>query len=194
MIDQQGCPVVSPPLDDSATMADGNVFIGRVQAEHLIERGHDRLVYAYLADRRDDPFGRVRAQAAGEVCAARGLAAPARIDVPLDPQGARAALAGLLARGGGPVGIACSNDEVALALTFAAIGLGVAVPEEVAAVGVGGGQVGQLVTPRLTSVAFDLRASLAPIRAAIAHACTATGEPLALPSGDAFSVLQGQTT
>ena len=45
--------------------------------------------------------------------------------------GARAALAPLLAGDDGPIAFACSNDEVALAVTFAALGLGAAVPGDV---------------------------------------------------------------
>jgi DNA-binding LacI/PurR family transcriptional regulator len=192
MIEQQGCPIVSPRLD-SPTVPDGNVFIGRVQAEHLIERGYDHLAYAFLADRRDDPFGRVRAEVVAEVCAARGLPAPGRVDVPLDPGGAQAALAPLLASAESPIGLVCSNDEVALAVTFAALGLGVAVPGDVAAIGVGGGAVGQLVVPRLTTVTFDVYATLAPIRSAIALTTGASAEP-PVASGEPFSVLQGATT
>ena len=194
LLQRQGCSIISPRLDVSMTQPDGNVFIGRVQAEHLVSRGYVRLAYAFLADRRDDPYGRVRAEAVAEICAARGLAVPANVDVPLDPDGAQAALAPLLTRDGGPIAVACSNDEVALAVTFAALGLGAAVPRDVAAIGVGAGDVGQLVVPRLTTVTFDLHASLAPIRAAIAQTYSPTADTPEPPSAAAFSVLPGQTT
>jgi DNA-binding LacI/PurR family transcriptional regulator len=194
LLQRQGCPIISPRLDVPVAQPDGNVFIGRVQAEHLVSRGYGRLAYAFLADRRDDPYGRVRAEAVAEVCAARGLAVPAKVDVPLDPDGAQAALAPLLGGDGGPIALACSNDEVALAVTFAALGLGAAVPGDVAAIGVGAGDVGQLVVPRLTTVTFDLHASLTPIRAAIAQAYSTTADAPEAPSEAAFSVLQGQTT
>jgi DNA-binding LacI/PurR family transcriptional regulator len=191
-LERQGCPIISPRLDVPETTPDGNVFIARAQAEHLIARGYVRLAYAFLADRRDDAYGRIRAVEVAEICVARGLAAPVNVDVPLDPEGARAALAPVSA--GGPVAFVCSNDEVALAVTFAALGLGAAVPGDVAAIGVGGNEVGQLVTPRLTTVAFDLRASMASIRSAIARTLSPTAAPLELPSAAAFFVVQGQTT
>jgi DNA-binding LacI/PurR family transcriptional regulator len=194
LLERQGIAIISPQLDLPESVPDGNVFIARMQAEHLIERGYERLAYAFLADRRDDPYGRIRAVEVAEICAARGLAAPVNVDVPLDPEGARAALVPVLARDDGPLAFVCSNDEVALAVTFAALGLGAAVPGDVAAIGVGGNEVGQLVTPRLTTVAFDLRASMAPIRGAIAHTLSGTADPPELPSAAAFFVVQGQTT
>jgi DNA-binding LacI/PurR family transcriptional regulator len=194
LLQRQGCPVISPPLNVPDTELDGNVVIGRVQVEHLVARGYVRFAYAFLADRRDDPYGRVRAQAAAEVCAARGLPAPAQVDIPLDSDGARRELAPLLARGDGPIGLICSNDEVAVAVTFAALGLGAAVPGDLAAIGVGGGAVGQLVVPRITTVIFDLHASLVPIKQAIAHSYGISETKSVLSVAQAFSVLQGQTT
>jgi DNA-binding LacI/PurR family transcriptional regulator len=192
-LESQGCPVIAPPTDLRGTEFDGNVVIGRVQAEHLIARGYVRLAYAFLADRREDPYGRIRAEAAAKVCTAQGLPAPTKVDVPLDSDGARSALEPLLNRAD-PIGLICSSDEVAIAVTFAALGLGVAVPGDVAVVGMGGTAVGQLVVPRISTVIFDLHASLAPIRAAIAHTYGGSGEEYERSSAQAFSVLQGRTS
>jgi DNA-binding LacI/PurR family transcriptional regulator len=193
LLKRQGCPVISPAMDPRNPELDGNGVIGRLQAEHLVERGCAHLAYAFLADRRDDAYGRIRAAAAAKFCAARGLPAPAKVDVPLDSEGARRVLARLLARGG-RIGLLCSSDEVAVAVTFAALGLGAAVPGDVAAIGVGGGAVGQLIVPRISTVIFDLHASLAPIRAAIAHSYGVPRDEPELSVAQAFSVLQGQTS
>jgi DNA-binding LacI/PurR family transcriptional regulator len=194
VLEEQGCPVLSPRPRNVHGVDEGNVAIARAQAEHLIERGYRTLAYACLDDRRDDPFGRMRATVVADVCAAAGLPAPATISVPLRAADAQTAVCELLRTRGRPVGIACSNDEVAVAVTFAALALRASVPADVGVVGVGGGSVGQLVEPRLSTITFDVRTSVSSIRQAIGQALG--GAP---PSGggdfdDTFSVLQGQTT
>lgn len=194
VLERQGCPVLSPRPRHSEGVDEGNLAIARAQAEHLIERGYEKLAYAFLVDHRDDPFGRMRCSVLADVCAEAGLAPPATISVPLDPVGAQSAVCELLRTRGRPVGIACSNDEVALAVSFAALALRAAVPADVGVVGVGGSSVGQLVTPRLSTVGFDVRATVASIRQAIAHALGSGAEPAEAVSRDIFTVRQGETT
>ncbi|RBY85870.1 LacI family DNA-binding transcriptional regulator [Blastococcus sp. TF02A-26] len=193
-LEEQGCPLLSPRPRNVRGVDEGNYAIARGQAEHLLERGYTTLAYAYLVDRRDDPFGRMRASVVAEVCADAGLAAPATISVPLDAAGAQTAVCELLRTRGAPVGIACSNDEVAVAVAFAALALRAAVPGDVGVVGVGGGSVGQLVTPRLSTVTFDVRTSVSSIRQAIGHALGGAEEPAGSVPEGTFTVLQGETT
>ncbi|WP_051683541.1 LacI family DNA-binding transcriptional regulator [Blastococcus sp. URHD0036] len=193
-LEEQGCPVLSPRPRNVHGVDEGNFAIARAQAEHLIERGFPELAYAYLDDRRDDPFGRMRATVVADVCAEAGLPEPARISVPLRAADAQTAVCDLLRTRGRPVGIACSNDEVAVAVTFAALALRAAVPGDVGVVGVGGGSVGQLVEPRLSTVTFDVRTSVSSIRQAIRQALGGSQEPAVNDFDDTFSVLQGATT
>jgi len=184
-----GCPAF--PRRD----VEYNTRIGRVQAAHLYERGYTRLAYAFLSDDRDDPFGAGRAAGVAEFCAARGLPEPALIHVPIEADGAAAALTGLLAASGRPVGIACYNDEVAVALLFAAARLGVAVPGDAAIMGAEGFSIGQVISPRLTTVVSDVAQILAHIRHSIAGAFGRSGAPAEVPTpADAYSVLPGETT
>jgi DNA-binding LacI/PurR family transcriptional regulator len=193
-LEEQGCPVLSPRPRNVRGVDEGNFAIARGQAEHLVARGYTTLAYACLVDRRDDPFGRMRSSVVADVCAEAGLPAPTTIDVPLEAAGAQTAVCELLRTRGAPVGIACSNDEVALAVTFAALALQVAVPGDVGVVGVGGSSVGQLVNPRLSTVTFDVRTSVSSIRQAIGHALGGAREPAgSLPDGT-FSILRGETT
>lgn len=194
LLERQGCPVLSPRGEYVEGVDQGNGAIARRQAEHLIERGYTSLAFALLVDRRDDPFGRMRATVLADVCADSGLAPPSVISVPLDPAGAQTAVCELLRTRGRPVGVACSNDEVALAVTFAAGALRATVPGDVGVVGVGGSSVGQLVTPRLSTVAFDVRTTVGSIRQAIAHRLGGAPEaPGPIPEGT-FAVLHGDTT
>ena len=194
VLEDQGCPVLSPRPRNVRGVDEGNVAIARAQAEHLVARGYPTLAYACLDDRRDDPFGRMRASVVADVCAEMGLPAPAVLSVPLNAADAQTAVCALLRTRGRPVGIACSNDEVAVAVTFAALALRASVPADVGVVGVGGGSVGQLVEPRLSTVTFDVRTSVSAIRQAIGHRLAGTRRPPGSVPDNTFSVLQGQTT
>jgi DNA-binding LacI/PurR family transcriptional regulator len=193
-LERQGCPVLSPRGEYVGGVDEGNRAIARGQAEHLLERGYTSLAFAFLVDHRDDPFGRMRASVLADVCAEVGLAPPSTISVPLDPAGAQTAVCELVRTRGRPVGVACSNDEVALAVSFAAIALRADVPRDVGVVGVGGSSVGQLVTPRLSTVAFDVRTTVTSIRQAIAHRLGGSAEVAGPIPPDTFSILRGDTT
>jgi DNA-binding LacI/PurR family transcriptional regulator len=185
-----GCPVIPQEAP-----ADANQWIGHLQARHLRSRGYMKIAYAFLLEPRDDPFGQGRAGAVAEFCAAEGLAPPTRIHVPLDTEGARRALERLLALRGRPVGIACYNDEVAIALVFAAKGLALAVPGDVAVVGVERTNVGQLVSPRLTTVAADVPAAVRHIRHALAQSYGSANAAPGVPTPEeAYAILIGETT
>ncbi|MBE1536877.1 LacI family DNA-binding transcriptional regulator [Actinomadura algeriensis] len=190
-ITESGCPVLPRRLPSAV-----NRWIGTLQVRHLHSRGHTEIAYAFLADARDDPYGRGRASAVAAFCEAEGLAPPSRVHVPIEPEGARRVLRELVQARGWPVGIACYNDKVALALVFAAKGLGLAVPADVAVVGVEGADIGQVVSPRLTTVASDVADSVRPFRAALASAYggRSAADDAAPPLDDAFFLLLGETT
>jgi DNA-binding LacI/PurR family transcriptional regulator len=189
-IERVGCPIFPREMP-----IDFNSQIGLLQAEHLFSRGHTEIAYAFLSDARFDPYGRRRAAAVDEFCAAAGLAPPTQIHVPLEAEGARLALEGLLELRGQPVAIACSSDTVALALVFAAGRLGCAVPDDVAVVGAEGTEIGQMVTPRLTTIAGEVAGGVRYYRQALVQAYgppTAMEQPAA--SDQVFRVVTGETT
>ncbi|KNH17416.1 hypothetical protein ACU18_10455 [Arthrobacter sp. ZBG10] len=131
-------------------------LVGRMQAQELLRLPRRRLLYAILADDRIGPFGIHRAEGVAEGAAAAGAPAPQVISVPIDLEGAIAALEPVLQQIDGPVGIACYNDEVAIGVLAVVRRLGLSVPERVAVVGVDRIDVGQLVSPRLTTIAINM--------------------------------------
>jgi DNA-binding LacI/PurR family transcriptional regulator len=185
-----GCPVLSQLVED-----DLNPYIGKLQAEHLIARGYREIAYAFLTDGRADTFSAERIAGVAAACAVAGLQSPGRIDVLLDADAAGCALQQLLDRHSGRIGIACYNDEVALALVYAAQRLGVAVPARVGLVGVDRTDVGQIVSPRLTTVSADVADSLSPMRTSIAqtYGATAAGVRASRPR-DIVQLLEGETS
>ncbi|MEV6162538.1 LacI family DNA-binding transcriptional regulator [Streptomyces sp. NPDC052052] len=176
--------------------ADPNVWIGLLQAEHLHSRGFRQLAYAFLSDARDDPYGQTRAASVADYCEAEGLPVPLRLHVPIEPEGAREAVRSLLERtDGGRLGIACHNDEVAIAVVFAAQRLGLELPRDAGVIGVEGGDLGQAMAPRLTTVLGDAAAAVHHVRFSLGRTYggpVPTGETP--PLDQVFRVLPGETT
>ncbi|MWB98407.1 LacI family DNA-binding transcriptional regulator [Agromyces seonyuensis] len=126
--------------------------IAKVQARHLIDRGHRRLAFAHLRDERQEFYGRAREEAFAAVCLAEGLPAPEVLSLDLGLPDAVEALRMLPARG---FGVACYNDEVAIALLAAAREIDWAVPDDLAIIGMDHLLLGQLTSPPLTTIEYD---------------------------------------
>jgi len=189
-IKEVGCPLV--PTEQRPQF---NSWIGRLQADHLHSRGYTEIAFAFLSDAREDLYGLGRVQGVAEFCAAEGLAPPAHIHVPVKSKASRLALERLIEERGRPVGIACYNDQVALALVFAAQHLGLAVPDEIAVIGMERSDVGQVVSPRLTTVAAEGRAAVRHFRHSLAETYGGARPDDETPTPDeAFTVVQGETT
>jgi DNA-binding LacI/PurR family transcriptional regulator len=138
--------------------------IGRMQADHLIERGYTRLAYAHLRDDRDDPFGRERAVGVRAACRDHGLAEPVILNLAVDLDEARRELSALPAPG---YGVACYNDDVAIALLAAAQQSGWTVPGDLALIGLDNTRMSRLVSPRLTTIDVDIRSGAVAMARAI---------------------------
>ncbi|MGA1838271.1 LacI family DNA-binding transcriptional regulator [Herbiconiux sp. 11R-BC] len=147
--------VTVPSRRPSALGDDVNHAFGRMMTEELLRGGPRRLAFAYLADQRLDPYGPERFRGMALAAAELGLPEPDRLDVPLEITAATAALERFVSAGL-PVGIGCYNDSVAIAVLAAGRMLGLSVPAELAVVGADATDIGRLVSPRITSVAFDL--------------------------------------
>lgn len=153
-LEDRGTIIVPSRSNQQVTVPDGG--IGRLQGEILLERGVSRMWFAALSDERYDPYGPGRFSALQVFCAEHGLPQPGELAVELTRESGLAAVQSVLAEGG-TAGIACYNDDVALALLAAAQKLGVAVPERLSVVGVDHTAIGQLWSPSLTTIDTDLR-------------------------------------
>jgi DNA-binding LacI/PurR family transcriptional regulator len=174
---------------------DPNIWIGLLQAEHLVSRGFGQLAYAFLSDARADPYGRSRATSVADYCAAEGLPQPLRLHVPIEPEGAREAVRSLLERTDRRVGFACHNDGVAIAVVFALQRLGLEVPRDAGVIGVEGGDLGQVMVPRLTTVFGDVAAAVHHIRFSLGRTYGGPVPAGRAPSmNEVFRVLPGETT
>lgn len=133
-----------------------DVLIGRLQVRDLLRSASRRIVYVGLDDGRLDPFGPPRFAGIKREAAAHGMDVSEPVRVPLEFDGAREVLAPLLTNAAAdPVGICGYNDDVATAVLAVARDLGLRVPEDVAVIGVDRTAVGQLMSPRLSTVFID---------------------------------------
>ncbi|MFD0662971.1 substrate-binding domain-containing protein [Thermocatellispora tengchongensis] len=126
--------------------------VGRMQAEHLMQRGYRRIAYARLIEARDDVLLRAREQGVREACRAAGMDEPQVITVALRADADLDAVASLPAG----TGLACYNDDTAAAALAAARVIGRTVPQELGVVGVDDTPVATQTSPRLTTIGFGL--------------------------------------
>jgi len=176
-----------------------DILIGRLQVRELVREGPRAIVSAALADSRLDPFGPPRREGIRRELAEHGLPEPVQIRVPLELDGAHAAVAAALEElEPGPVGFCCYNDDVAIAVIAAVRRLGKRVPEEVSVVGVDRTDVGQLVSPRLSSISIDLPAlmeSLVSELRTIRHGADREGSPPDRPDpASLVTLVRGETS
>jgi DNA-binding LacI/PurR family transcriptional regulator len=132
---------------------------GRIQVEHLARAGHRHLGYAWPDSERVLFFARHRLDGVRAACAERGLPEPRVATVPLTADGAATALRDWRAVEPPVTGVCAFNDEVALAVLAGARQLGVAVPDDLAVIGVDDIPAAALATPPLTTVASNITAT-----------------------------------
>jgi DNA-binding LacI/PurR family transcriptional regulator len=130
--------------------------IAEMQLRELTRAGDRTIYFGALSDTRLDQYGPGRFAHLVDLRREAGLPEPVWIDIPLDLDRATSAVAAIA--DDGPIGFACYNDDVALAVLAAARRVGRRTPEDVAVVGVDHSPVGQLWSPPLTTIDVDVRA------------------------------------
>ncbi|MFF4357659.1 LacI family DNA-binding transcriptional regulator [Streptomyces sp. NPDC001604] len=128
--------------------------IGAAQARHLAGR-HQRLGYAYPDLAGLDVLARPRLDGVREVCAELGVPEPDVRTVPLEPDGAGAAVKAWLAADPPVTGICAFNDDIAMAVLVALRSLGRRAPHDLAVIGVDDVPGAALAQPPLTTVVRD---------------------------------------
>lgn len=147
---QAGAEVVLPSHTDQPAMTP----IGRLQADHLIERGHRRLGYALPAHPGLVPMARERLQGVAESCENAGLAPPVVQATSLDADDAARAVAHW--REQSVTAVCAFNDETAIAILAGTRLHGLAVPGDIAVIGVDDIPTAALAVPPLTTVTFNM--------------------------------------
>jgi len=146
---QAGIQVVGTGADDPAA-EDPQPRIGRLQVDRLVAGGRTRIGYATTADPRISEFADQRLAGVRSACTEHGLSDPLVIPVRVEPADGAAAVAAW--REAGVTGVAAYNDEVAFAVLAGARAARLAVPGDLAVIGVDDVPLAALAAPPLTTV------------------------------------------
>jgi len=161
------------------------------QLTHLADRGHRRVGFAAEIDPTLAWFSQRRFANLSATAATLGLPAPTTMEVGTDPSRADAAVRRW--SGEGTDSVAAYNDDVALAVCAAARRLGVAVPGELAVIGLDNTPAGACASPALTSVDTAPEIVARHLAARLDRALNGTRRPVPCPA-EHYTVVQRATT
>lgn len=122
--------------------------IGRTQVEHLLHQGYERVTVGHLAEAEGDLMMETRTHAIAQACADLGLPDPDVVTLSLDIGPNIPLMTALPAR----TGLACFNDETAIAALWAARLAGRAIPQEIGLIGVDNVPSSALTVPALSTI------------------------------------------
>src|ERR1700728_1348364 len=128
--------------------------VGRLQAEHLIDRGHRRIGYAMPAHPGLREMAEDRLEGSRHACAGAGIDPPVVLSVNLEIADAAAAVRQWASRS--VTAVCAFNDETAIAVLAGMREHGLSAPEGLAVIGVDDIATARLAAPPLTTVALDL--------------------------------------
>ncbi|XVQ06587.1 LacI family DNA-binding transcriptional regulator [Spirillospora sp. CA-255316] len=166
-----GAEVVLPTSTDPDL---GMRSIGRLQAGHLIGRGHRRLGYAMPAHPALVHMAEERRKGVERACEDAGIEPPVAVGTALDSGSAAQAVARWAERS--VTAVCAFNDETAIAVLAGMREHGLTAPAGLAVIGVDDIPTARLVAPPLTTVAFGLEDVVA--RRAQAIVAELSGDPL----------------
>ncbi|WP_416416379.1 LacI family DNA-binding transcriptional regulator [Paenarthrobacter aromaticivorans] len=157
--------------------------IGRLQAGHLQAQGYSRIVAVRPRSKREQINAPHREAGVLEYCRLHNLDVLPTLEIDLSSEEAVKAVRSLPS---GRVGLACYNDEVALAMMGACRHLGLSVPGAVGVIGVDNSVIARASTPTITSVNMNLELN---VRELISH--IVSGQDLQVPDGAMDEYLRG---
>lgn len=132
-------------------LGDLHLRVGELQVEHLRERGHRRLGYAFSPDRDLRPIGEYWLAGLRAATRAAGLPEPATAD--LDLRTAAGIVRGWHA--GGVTAVCAQSDETAFLVLHGMRQAGLVCPGDLAVMGLDAIPLGEVAAPPLTTVVMD---------------------------------------
>ncbi|MCW2913478.1 MAG: hypothetical protein JWN52_1546 [Actinomycetia bacterium] len=192
-----GVGVIVPSDGQAAQIRGGesswSFRIGRLQAEHLIERGLHRLCYALPGDPRLQDIARQRLNGARKGCREAEIAEPMVATVPLDPEAAAQIVDGWFSASKAPTGVCAFNDEVALAVLAGMRKHGLSAPADLAVIGADDIAAARLAAPPLTTITLDA-GQVGRSVAAYVIAALSGDDPGARPDAETLCVIHRAST
>ena len=161
-IERQGIPAAMlwnyRPGQDWPCIGFDNELAGRMAAEHLLTLGHRDILFATGEERSNDRAAG-RRKGALEAMRAAGVPVPdrRRIVCPYDIRLSKDRIARDLHAGRRPAAILAGNDVIAQGAVFAAMSLGIRVPDDLSIVGIGDFSGSSAFEPGLTTVRIPAR-------------------------------------
>lgn len=143
------CPVSSKQTRPSVCV--DNHQAARDLVTYLIALGH-RHIHMVAGQFHQSDRSRQRFAGYQDAMTEAGLAWSAPLELPFNTADTRAELQSLLQKQFGPTALFCSNDQLAMTVIRDLHSLGLRVPEDVSVVGFDGVQVGEWMTPALTTM------------------------------------------
>lgn len=152
---------------------------GRQQAEYVIGRGAQRIVYvAPPAAHEDAAIHADRLRGVVEVAAKHSLESPRLVGLKADGLPDAAELDAIVRHHATErLAVCCYNDDIALGVITASRRLGLEVPRDLGVIGVDDLPMCELVSPTITSVRFDVPSHMAFVAAKVKAALGIEGEP-----------------
>jgi DNA-binding LacI/PurR family transcriptional regulator len=159
-LQHQGVHVIGPPQLAQASV---DTEIGRLQAEHLRSHGYRRIVAVRPLSKREQFSAPNRASGVVEFGRLHDMYVLPTVEIDLT---SKEALKAVRSFPSGKIGVACYNDETALAVLGAAQRLGLDVPGDVGIIGVDNSAVAHASTPTITTININLEMN---VRELISH-------------------------
>ncbi|MEQ0558236.1 LacI family DNA-binding transcriptional regulator [Amycolatopsis sp. NEAU-NG30] len=186
-----GAEVVLPLPDPRGGVDEAMEQVGRLQAGHLIDRGHRRLGYAMPVHRGLRAMADARLAGVTAACATGGIDPPVVAELGLAVADASRAVTRW--RAAEVTAVCAYNDETAIAVLAGAHDQGLAVPADLAVIGVDDIPTAKLVTPALSTIRFDVHEA-GRRRAEAVVAALAGQEPVSSPDIGGPSVVPRDST
>jgi len=176
VLEKAGVPHSGPTVSDEVDFGFDRM-IGRAQANHLASRGFTRLAFIQLDDERFETWAPPREQGVREVAADLGLAEPLSLRARLEQSSLSATITAIPPH----TGVACYNDDLALALMGAARIAGREIPRDLGFIGMDASPLGACFFPALTSIRIDIAAAAANMIEGLLATARADGAPAPRP-------------
>jgi DNA-binding LacI/PurR family transcriptional regulator len=141
--------------------------IGRLQAQHIISLGRDRLGYALPGPHPTQWRVQERLRGVAGACVEHGLAEPVALEVDMDR--AQAALAVDQWTDASVTAVCAYNDETAMAVLAGMHLRGLRAPDDIAVIGVGDIAAAQVSIPPLSTIGFDYEGTGRDLARAVAQ-------------------------
>ncbi|SPJ28966.1 LacI family DNA-binding transcriptional regulator [Falsiruegeria mediterranea] len=157
LLDQQGVPVIAIwNFSDSAPIAcigADNQKAGAMAAQHLLDLGHREIGTVFPPTQGNDRAGD-RLKGAMRTLEQNDISVPDtwQSEAPYSLQQAKAAACEMLEHGPRPTALLCGNDVIAQGAIYAALKLGLVVPDDLSVIGIGDFKGSEEMEPALTTI------------------------------------------